>query len=71
MRVENNMLTFRPHVPKEWKSFEFSIVFRGVRVSIKCRENGVELKSNAPMSIQVYNDKIDLDGSNSIVVKTE
>jgi maltose phosphorylase len=71
MRVENNMLTFRPHVPKEWTSFEFSIVFRGVRVSIKCRENGVELKSNAPISIQVYNDKFDLDGSNSIVVKTE
>ncbi len=71
MRVENDRLTFRPYLPKEWKSYTFSIVFRGVRVHVTSRKDGVELSTSAPITIDVWGELIDLDGTRSTVIKSK
>lgn len=62
MRVEQDILTFRPTLPKEWNGYSFSVVFRGIRVSIICGKQSVNIKTSEPMKIKVWDDLLDLDG---------
>jgi maltose phosphorylase len=65
MRVEDDTLTFRPYLPKQWKRYSFSIVFRGVRVRIECTLSGVTVSSSAPMDLKVGDEVMHLNGVKS------
>ena len=71
MGLEDDGLCFRPYLPKQWKGYAFSIVFRGVRVSVHCDIARIQLTSNGPIEVKVWNDVITLDGKQAIEVPTK
>jgi maltose phosphorylase len=60
MRVEGDVLTLRPSLPKEWNGFQFSIVFRNVRVSVRTTQQGAEVHASAPIRMRIWDQAIDL-----------
>ena len=42
MRVKDNMLSFTPKIPKEWKSYSFKVNFRGKVITVDVKQNDVE-----------------------------
>ena len=54
MRIKDNNLVFSPFVPKEWISFTFQIVYRGVTLSIKISKNEVIIKNKSKEDIELY-----------------
>ncbi|MEQ9186298.1 MAG: family 65 glycosyl hydrolase domain-containing protein [Cryomorphaceae bacterium] len=68
MQVEHDRLRFRPYLPKQWKGYAFSIVFRGVRVSVKCNGEQIQLSSDGPIELDVWDEGINLDGNDPVQV---
>ncbi|OAB78707.1 glycoside hydrolase family 65 protein [Cochleicola gelatinilyticus] len=40
MRIKNNMLSFEPKIPKQWKSYSFKVNFRGRIVTVSVSQDG-------------------------------
>lgn len=57
MRVKDGHLHFNPFLPANWKSFAFTIGFRGANIKVKITENGIQLKNYAtiPLTIGIRN----------------
>ena len=43
MRVQQSGLSFTPQIPKQWKSFSFSITFRGAVVTIRVNSKNISI----------------------------
>jgi len=55
MRIENDCLTFKPFVPKQWKGYAFKIRFRDslINVDISKRKTNITLESGHPLTVIV------------------
>ncbi len=43
MRLVDGQLTFRPHLPKRWKSMAFTVMFRNRRLRVTLQRDGIHL----------------------------
>nr|WP_298994502.1 glycoside hydrolase family 65 protein [uncultured Polaribacter sp.] len=55
MRIKNNMLSFAPKIPKQWKSYSFKVNFRSqiIKVSVSHKGTYFEVESNSDINILV------------------
>lgn len=44
VRIKDGRLKIQPKLPKEWKSMEFSVKFRGKRYQVCATHEGAEIK---------------------------
>ncbi len=72
MRVKNNQLEFNPFLPAKWKSFSFTIGFRGAILKIKITENNITISNNTAidLNICVANQHYKISGSKEIEIKS-
>jgi maltose phosphorylase len=63
MRVVDGLLSFAPMLPKQWKGFSFTICFRGAVIKVQVQDQKVDLTllSGNPISVQLFNEKIQLN----------
>jgi trehalose/maltose hydrolase-like predicted phosphorylase len=50
-------------LPKQWKSFSFTICFKGAVIKVHVQDKNVDLAllSGNPISVQLFNEKIQLN----------
>jgi maltose phosphorylase len=63
MRVENDMLSFNPKLPSNWKSLTFKLLYRGHHLNIYFDRSTVIINDhidNQPLEIQVNGKKYDV-----------
>lgn len=62
MRVKNGMLCFNPMLPSKWKSFQFSLKYRGISLSVKVTIDKIliENKSKENIQISIQDDEIEV-----------
>tara|TARA_B100001093_G_scaffold520219_1_gene613736 strand:+ start:15471 stop:17774 length:2304 start_codon:yes stop_codon:yes gene_type:complete len=70
LRIENDKLSLRPQIPEQWDSYRFKINFRGriISVHVDCNSLELHLKSDIPMSLRVFDKKIELAPNKTIKV---
>ncbi|MBS9766258.1 MAG: glycoside hydrolase family 65 protein [Flavobacteriaceae bacterium] len=71
MRVwENGKLIFNPQIPKEWKSYEFTINFRGNIIKVCRTQNSCSFlnKSENPLEIEVFSKNVVLPANEVVTV---
>ena len=68
MRIKNNMLSFKPQIPKQWDAYSFKINFRNqiLKVNVCQNETKFELEGNKDLKILV-NDKLVTITPNNLV----
>ncbi len=68
MRVKNNMLSFTPKIPKQWKGYSFKVNFRNQVLTVNVSQDGTkfEVDSDDELTILV-NDKLVTVVPNSLV----
>lgn len=67
MRVKNGKLHFSPFIPEKWKSFSFTIGFRGAILNIKISDQGmvVSNKSETTATVVVGENSYDIASNQS------
>ncbi|NNK59490.1 MAG: hypothetical protein HKP00_02650 [Flavobacteriaceae bacterium] len=70
MRIKNNMLCFKPQIPKEWNAYSFKINFRGqiLKVNVANHETNFELDGEKDLQILVNDKLITITPNNLITV---
>ena len=70
MRVKDNMLTFKPQIPKQWDAFSFKINFRNqiLKVNVCQNETHFELEGDSDLQILVHNKPVTISPNNLITV---
>ncbi|RZW55481.1 MAG: glycoside hydrolase family 65 protein [Flavobacteriaceae bacterium] len=70
MRIKNNMLCFKPQIPKEWNAYSFKINFRGqiLKVNVTKHETNFELDGHKDLQILVNDKLITITPNNLITV---
>ncbi|MGG8494907.1 glycoside hydrolase family 65 protein [Tenacibaculum sp. TC6] len=70
MRVKNNVLSFSPQIPKQWKAYSFKVNFRGqtLKVSVYQDDAQFELEGSKELEILVNNKTIIVPPNNLITV---
>lgn len=70
MRVKNNMLSFEPQIPKQWKCYSFKVNFRGqiLKVSVTQNNTQFELEGDKDLEILVNNKSVTVASNNTITV---
>jgi maltose phosphorylase len=60
MRVKNDMLSFTPKIPKQWKAFSFKVNFRGqiLKIDVSQKSTNFQLEGNETMRILANNQLI-------------
>ncbi len=53
MRIRNDKLEFNPFLPAKWKSFSFTIGFRGAILKIKITENSMIVQNNTGIDLEI------------------
>ncbi len=63
MRVKNGALSFRPYTPEQWKSYSFTIRFRGGILKIAVSEAGIDVVNTGATGIafKIYDEVVTLD----------
>ena len=66
MRVKNDMLSFTPKIPKQWKAFSFKVNFRGqiLKVDVSQKSTNFQLEGNETMRILANNQLITVSPNN-------
>jgi maltose phosphorylase len=54
MRVRNDQLHFNPFLPSNWKSFSFTIGFRGANLNVKISASGIQIKNNSNTDLNIW-----------------
>ncbi|RZK41075.1 MAG: glycoside hydrolase family 65 protein [Pedobacter sp.] len=64
MRVRQNKLVFNPFLPEKWKSFSFTVGFRGasIKVDINTSEILIVNKTSEPVNLVIREQDYQLDG---------
>ena len=66
MRIKNNMLSFAPKIPKQWKSYSFKVNFRNqiIKVSVSQKVTYFEVESNSDINILVNGEVTNVSPNN-------
>ncbi len=59
LRIKNDRLSFSPSIPDKWFFYEFTILFRGVKLEIRIEENKIDINNTS-------NDIIDVAINNQV-----
>lgn len=43
MRVKDDLISFEPVLPKAWKSYSFSVIFKGARITVNVSDQEVQI----------------------------
>ena len=70
MRIVDNMLSFSPKIPKQWKSFSFKVNFRNqvITVNVSQKENNFLVEGNSEMNILVNGGLVNVSPNNLVSV---
>ncbi|UOB18793.1 glycoside hydrolase family 65 protein [Abyssalbus ytuae] len=70
MRIKNDMLSFEPKIPEEWKGYTFKINFRNniVKVIVEHGKTSFKLEGNNPVDVLVNGEKITVSPGNLATV---
>tara|TARA_R110002073_G_scaffold302393_3_gene470099 strand:- start:10320 stop:12626 length:2307 start_codon:yes stop_codon:yes gene_type:complete len=70
MRIKNNMLSFKPQIPKQWDAYSFKINFRNqiLKVNVCQNESNFELDGNKDLQILVNDKLIKITPNNLVTV---
>ena len=71
MRVKNDKLEFNPFLPAKWKSFSFTIGFRGAVLKIKITEAGMTINNSTLIDLEIClaNQNFKITGNEEIEIK--
>jgi len=63
MRSGGDTLTFKPSIPKKWKSFSFRILYKGYVLSVKVDKNNISLSvdKDKPLTVEVFGKNVDVN----------
>ena len=53
LRIKDDKLSFSPTIPKKWSFYEFTIMFRGAKLSLKIEANVISIKNNSNNSLEI------------------
>lgn len=65
MRTYNGQLELWPKLPKQWKSYRFSIVYRGAKVLVHCKPNETTIVASNDLSILMYGQLVSLKANHA------
>lgn len=70
MRVRNGKLVFNPFLPGKWKSFSFTVGFRGanIKVNINASEINIVNTTNQSISLVIHQNNYQLNGNSELKV---
>ena len=70
MRVKNDMLSFTPKIPKQWKAYSFKVNFRGAIMKVNVCQNATnfELESDNGLQILVNDKLVTIEPNNLVTV---
>jgi maltose phosphorylase len=70
MRIKNDMLSFKPQIPKQWEAYSFKINFRNqiVKVNVCQNKTNFELDGNKDLQILVNDKLITITPNNLVTV---
>jgi maltose phosphorylase len=70
MRVKNNILSFTPQIPSEWKAYSFKVNFRGqiVKVNVTNLQTTFELEGGEALDIIVNDSPLTISPKNLVVI---
>lgn len=68
MRIERNLLSFTPKIPKEWKSYSFKVNFRNQIITVNVSHNRTifELKGQEKINILVNGALVNVSPNNMV-----
>jgi len=58
LRIKNDKLSFSPTIPSKWDYYNFTILFRGIKLEIKVEASTITINNNADIPIE-----IEIDGT--------
>uniref|UniRef100_UPI003563E14E glycosyl hydrolase family 65 protein n=1 Tax=Seonamhaeicola sp. TaxID=1912245 RepID=UPI003563E14E len=70
MRVKNNMLSFTPRIPKQWKAYSFKVNFRDaiIKVNVTQNQTNFEMEGEQELQILVNNSLVTIAPNNLVTV---
>ncbi len=70
MRIKNDMLSFKPQIPKEWKSYSFKVNYRHqiLKINVGQNETYFELDGKKDLKILVNDNLINIKPNNLVKV---
>ncbi len=70
MRVKNNMLSFTPQIPKQWKGYSFKVNFRNqiLKINVGQNETNFELESNVALQLLVNDELVTIEPNNLVTI---
>ncbi|WP_299556881.1 glycoside hydrolase family 65 protein [Seonamhaeicola sp.] len=70
MRVKDNMLSFTPQIPKQWKGYSFKVNFRDAIIKVNVTQNGTnfELEGKHELQILVNDTLVTIEPNNLVTV---
>ena len=65
MYVTEEMLTFKPFLPKQWEAYDFKINYRGRLVDVHVDKEGVRLtiEEGEPMKVKLFDEIVTISGT--------
>lgn len=57
LRVKDNRLSFSPQIPKNWTYYEFTILFRAIKLQIRIEKNAIIIHNTSSHLIDIAIDK--------------
>jgi maltose phosphorylase len=60
MRTYAGHLELWPKLPRQWKSYHFSIVYRGSRISVHCKSDQTLISASTNLTLMVYGKSVAL-----------
>jgi maltose phosphorylase len=63
LRIENDTLSLKPFLPRQWSGYDFKLLFRGHRLEVKVHQEGVKIKHEgaSPCELLVYGQRYMVD----------
>jgi maltose phosphorylase len=70
MRVKNNVLSFTPKIPKQWKGYSFKVNFRDQILTVNVSQDGTkfEVDGDKSLNILVNNQAVKVEPNNLLIV---
>ncbi|MFY0713779.1 glycoside hydrolase family 65 protein [Seonamhaeicola sp. NFXS20] len=70
MRVKNNMLSFTPRIPKQWKAYSFKVNFREaiIKVNVTQNQTNFEMEGEHELQILVNNTLVTIKPNTLVMV---
>jgi maltose phosphorylase len=70
MRVYDNLLHFNPFIPKQWKGYQFRIIFRNQIISLSVKNEKIILSnhSDREIKIMIYNQPYNISAEQQVMI---